>query len=152
MGYCIMYGFVSRSWSYILIMRCSQKQSGSTKSTPPSCVKSYQLIKTTYAAFQRGGRQKCDRPTRLFYKSCIVGVLMCDSGPQKHALELKKVWKILDFAQKDWISMVWHSRSKKWNSGLLIVFSSFYFIFSVCYKCKIRFRTYGIHRNIKIWT
>ena len=23
--------------------------------------------------------------------------------------------------------------------------------FPVCFKCKIRFRTYGIHRNIQIW-
>ena len=26
------------------------------------------------------------------------------------------------------------------------------YLFYVCFKCKIRFRTYGIHHNIKIWT
>ena len=28
----------------------------------------------------------------------------------------------------------------------------FFSLFYVCFKCKIRFRTYGIHHNIKIWT
>ena len=49
--------------------------------------------------------------------------------------------------------MVCNLRSKKWNSGAVSTVQKFFIhIFSVCFKCKIRFRTFGIHHNIKIWT
>ena len=38
---------------------------------------------------------------------------------------------------------------KSW--GIKAVFSGFFSLFYVCFKCKIRFRTYGIHHNIEIW-
>ena len=34
----------------------------------------------------------------------------------------------------------------------LVVFYTTFFCFLSFFKCKIRFRTYCIHRNIKIWT
>ena len=42
----------------------------------------------------------------FFIDHVFVGVFQYESGPPKHALELKKVWKVLDFARKDGISMV----------------------------------------------
>ena len=67
---------------------------------------------------------RCERTTR---NHVFVGVFRYDSGTPKHALELKKKknLKFLDFAQKNWIFMVWNSTWIKVQEVNLRVLNSF---------------------------
>ena len=92
-------------------------------------------------------------PLGFFINHVFVVVFQYDSGTPKHALELKKTFNFFWILHKRTELYGLELKVQKVKFKVLNSFQWFFFhFFHFFLKCKIRFRTYCIHRNIKICT
>ena len=84
------------------------------------------------------GQRKCEKTIRLFMNYVFVSVFQYDPRPPKHTLDL------MDYVKHILISLFVMVQEVKFRD---CKYSS---LVSVCFKCKIRFKTYGIHHNKNI--
>ena len=68
---------------------------------------------STTKGYGGGGRRRCEWTTRIFYKSCFCWSVPVWFWSPKTCFRIEKSLIFLDFAQKNWIFMVWNSRSKR---------------------------------------